>query len=730
MSDVIKVQDQYYILATAARALGTSAVLKHGDTFAVFDSLGDIVGAGAGEQGLYHEGTRFVSLLRLRLGKDRPLLLSARTNDDNTLFGADLTNPDVTAADIVLLPHDVVHVFRSRFLWDGVAHERVRMVNYSTEPVKVPISYEFAADYSDIFEVRGTRRVRRGTMLPAARLESGVALGYRGLDGAVRRTRLEWDVAPSSRTESSVTWDLQLAPHETLTLSLAITCEIEDGAPARGSTNAAIADRYDESYERLCAWRAAAVSEYAVIDTSNEQFNAWVRQSLSDVQMMVTDTDEGPYPYAGVPWFNTAFGRDGIITALEMLWLNPAMGRGVLRYLAATQATALMPERDAEPGKILHETRGGEMAALGEVPFGRYYGSVDATPLFVMLAGAYYRRTADRALIDSIWPNIERALEWIDRYGDRDGDDFVEYARRTPAGLVQQGWKDSQDSVFHADGRIAEAPIALCEVQAYVFGARKAAAMLARVRGETSRANALEEQAERLRARFEDAFWCESLGTYALALDGRKQQCRVRTSNPGHCLFTGIADRGRARRIAESLVAEDLFSGWGVRTLAATEVRYNPMSYHNGSIWPHDNALIAAGFGEYAFTDLVQAVVSGLFEASLFVEHHRLPELFCGFRRRAGYGPTLYPVACSPQAWAAASVFLLLQASLGLTLDAVSRHISIGHARLPAPLDWLKVRNLPVGPAASIDLMFERHADDVAVMVLARRGDIEVAITK
>jgi glycogen debranching enzyme len=346
-----------------------------------------------------------------------------------------------------------------------------------------------------------------------------------------------------------------------------------------------------------------------------------------------------------------------------------------------------------------------------------------------MLAGAYLERTGDLELVGELWPNVERALSWIDIYGDADDDGFVEYASRAKQGLIHQGWKDSHDSVFHADGTLAHGPIALCEVQGYTFAARRAAAAIASALGYTERAEALRQQADTLRKHFDPTFWSEDLTTYALALDGRKQPCRVRTSNPGHCLYTGIVSTERAYRTAATLTSELTFSGWGIRTVCASESRYNPMSYHNGSVWPHDNSLIAAGFARYGLRDHAAAVLTGLFDASLFFELHRMPELFCGFRRRPGESPTHYPVSCSPQAWASGACWLLFQACLGLDIRGAGRKICFTKPFLPPFLAEIQIRDLVVGNA-SVDLELIRHDEDVSVNVLRRDGEVEVTIVK
>ncbi|MBE0599163.1 MAG: amylo-alpha-1,6-glucosidase [Desulfuromonadales bacterium] len=719
--DVIQINDQFYILATSSLASDLSRVLKQGETFAVFDGHGDILSLGMGEEGIYHEGTRYLSSLELRVGGTRPLLLGSNVNEHNELLAVDLMNPDLEDEEGRLVHRDSLHLFRSKFLWQGSCFEQLRITNFSLASISVPLTFSFNADYADIFEVRGSKRTGRGRRLEDAVSSSSVLLAYQGLDGEIRRTRLSFSPEPIELSATQATFRVKLEPNQETRISITVTCECEGCEVQMASYKSAftVAKRELETLRQ----------QNCQITSSNEQFNLWVNRSLADLQMMLTRTPHGLYPYAGVPWFSTAFGRDGIITAFEMLWVNPQIARGVLSFLAATQATAENAEQDAEPGKIIHETRKGEMAALGEIPFGRYYGSVDSTPLFVSLAGAYFERTGDQAFIESIWPNIRLALDWMDRYGDADGDGFLEYARHTPKGLLQQGWKDSCDSVFHADGTLAEGPIALCEVQGYAFEARSRGAVLAELMGETQLAGELHGQAEELRQRFVQAFWCEELGSYALALDGRKRPCRVRASNAGHNLFSGIALPEHARRLAQTLLAESSFSGWGIRTLASGEVRYNPMSYHNGSIWPHDNAMVAFGLARYGFTGPAMRVMTALYNTSIAMDLHRLPELFCGFRCRPGLGPILYPLSCAPQAWAAGAVFMLLQACLGLSIDARQKVVRFRYPELPPFLSEVWIRDLRVA-GASVDLSLRRYADDVAINVLRREGAVEVVVIK
>ncbi len=709
-------QPQYYIATTSSPADDRARVLKYGRMFFVFDRLGDVQTSGLGEEGLFFDGTRHLSEFSLDLWNARPLLLSSTVAANNFLFTADLANLDVSREESIAIHRGTLHVVRSRFLWRESCFEKLLFVNHGLDDLDLPLRIGFDADFADIFEVRGNARERRGRRLDEQVQRKSATLVYQGLDGEVRRTSIQTDVDPVRTTQRDMEFEISLRPKQRISLQLAISCNHEPSREFIG---------YTEALSSATSELAEVTQEFPQITSSNSRFSDWIARSVSDLQMMIAGNPEKNYPYAGVPWFSTVFGRDGIITALQTLWLNPEIARGVLKFLGSTQADKTDPVADSEPGKILHEMRRSEMAVLGEVPFGRYYGSVDATPLFIMLAGAYYERTADRPFIEQLWPHVQRALTWIDKYGDVDGDGFVEYARHSQKGLVQQGWKDSNDSIFYADGRIAEPPIALCEVQGYVYAAKLAAAKLSRVLGDKDRSCELELQAENLRTSFEEKFWCNEIGMYALALDGKKRPCRVRASNAGHCLYTGIASPDRGRQVANALLSSDFFTGWGIRTVACTESRYNPLSYHNGSVWPHDNSIIAHGMSKYGFKRMAGQVLLALLDLSSEVELHRLPELFCGLKRRQGEGPTLYPVACSPQAWAAAAPFLILESCLGISLDSERDRIVFERPFLPDGIPQLSIRNLRCGKGV-VDLLLERRGDSVLVHRENQQEDIEV----
>jgi glycogen debranching enzyme len=709
-------EDAFYIAATQSTSRPRCS-LKSNDTFIVLDTYGDMGAASGGIDGLFSHDTRFLSQLQLLINGAQPLLLGSNLRDDNAALVVDLTNPDVFADQRIVLEKDTLHILRTVFLWRDTVYQRFGLRNYGDRPIDVQMAVLFANDFADLFEVRGMRRERRGPSTVQLRGSDQVLLNYQGLDDKLRRTTLTFDPPPDRLATNGALYKLKLAPRASRPIFLAAGCNTAESRPVPFLRALIKARR--ETRQSACGRTS--------VQTSNELFNEMLCRSAADLQILMTDTPQGRYPYAGIPWFSTTFGRDGLITALQMLWWSPDVARGVLRRLAHYQAKTTDPLADAEPGKILHEMRGGEMAALREVPFGLYYGSVDSTPLFVLLAGLYLERTGDVETISELWPAIRAGLDWIDGPGDADGDGFVEYLRATDQGLANQGWKDSHDAIFHADGRLAEGAIALAEVQGYVYAAKRMAACCARCIGRQADADKFDAQAKKLAEQFEAAFWCPEIETYALALDGAKRPCAVRTSNAGQVLLTGIAHPTRAALVAKGLLRPDFFSGWGIRTVARGEPRYNPMSYHNGSIWPHDNALIALGFARYGLKEPIDRLFEGLFHAGTYMDHRRLPELFCGFQRQHSQGPTLYPVACAPQAWAAATPFSLLQACLGLEFAPLANEIRLNNPRLPAFLDEVTLRDLQLG-AAYMDLRVRRHGETVSLDTPRISGGIRVSI--
>lgn len=719
MEDVIRLKDSWYVRASSSMVDLQTRVLKNGESFAIFDKFGDIQRIGIGEQGFFCEGTRHLSYFEMLVNKRRPLLLNSSTSQDNILVSIDLTTPDLYDDGNLVLGKGKLHIFRSKFLWDERYYEHIRFKNYDKQTHLLDISFSIDADYSDIFEVRGFERKKRGGLQGVKTKKRGINLGYRGLDNILYQTCVEFEPPPDTVAKQQVSYSFPIKARESKNLYLQIIGSKKNIPKKR----IPISEAYAASRKENKARRTGFVDLFS----SNEQFNDWLERSGADLRLLITDTGKGIYPYAGIPWFCTPFGRDGIITALQCLWVYPDIARGVLKYLAHNQASEYESEKDAEPGKILHETRKGELATLREIPFSKYYGSVDSTPLFVLLAGRYFERTGDRQFIKEIWPNLLAALGWIKNHGDLDKDGFVEYERKSAWGILQQGWKDSDDSIFHEDGSDAAGPIALCEVQAYVYEAKIQMSKMSKIMGDTALSSILGQEAVALKKKFHNDFWLEDLKTYALALDGAKKPCRVLSSNAGHALFSKIADENCAKSLVQTLLSTKSFSGWGVRTIAAGEARYNPMSYHNGSVWPHDNALIAMGMAQYGYRTEAFRILSGLFNAALAVDAHRLPELFCGFHKRQGQEPTLYPVACAPQAWASGSVFMMLQACLGLSFSWEKPEIRFHSPSLPDYIDSVRILNMKAGKG-EVDLVVRRNFKQAGVHVIGKRGDIDISV--
>jgi glycogen debranching enzyme len=710
----------YHIQAAPEVAGIPKLVLKHEESFLVSDRSGDFPAHFEGELGFYHRGTRHLRWLEMRLAGARPLPLSAEVSPENDQILVGLTNADVQRPDGVI-PRNTIYVDRLLSIAGPHLLESFTIWSYHDAPCELALELIFASDFHDVFEVRGTQRTARGQLLGEEREDGMVTIRYRGLDGVVRLTRLVFSPPPLLVASSRAVWQLPVAPGGSVRIDLAVTAWSGDqSAPLPRATDS-VAERR-ASGTRLPA-RATRV------ETDNEPFNVLLARSLADLDMLLTETEQGRIPYAGVPWYVAAFGRDSIITATQLLPFLPDVAAATLRFLGAWQGEALDEFVDAEPGKILHEYRQGEMANCREIPFIPYYGTIDATPLWIALLADYTRWTGDLVLAAELWPRVRAALAWMREHGDRDGDGYLEYATRSRLGLGNQGWKDSEDAVMHADGRLAAPPIALAEVQGYQYAALRGAADVARMLGDGETATELARQAGVLRDRFNHDFWLEPEGFYALALDGAKRPCEVIASNPAHCLWTGIVDEARAAVVAKRLLAPDMFSGWGIRTLSARERRYNPMSYHNGSVWPHDNAIAAAGLSRYRLSAGVITVATALFDASRCFEHARLPELFCGFPRHPDYGPISYPVACSPQAWAAGAPLQLLTSLIGIEPDAVRRRVTFHTPVLPPWLKSVEFHGLRVGQAA-LDFAVTRGRDGASVELIGRRGDVEVIVRR
>jgi glycogen debranching enzyme len=695
--------------------------VKEGETFLYSDLEGNLDHGGDYGLGLYTKDTRFLSTFRMTMSGRDPVLLSSSAERGYMSY-VDLTNPDLYEGEAVSIPQQTLNLRRIRSI-NGKLFERIRVKNYNAFAVTLELEFLFGADFADIFEVRGMTRTRHRPPDPPIATSNGIEFVDTGRDGIRRVTRISFgSEADDVEIEGDlvrVMFRLTLGPYQTRLVSMTVEPVIDElGAPDIDFDVAVHELR--RSYEE---WER----ESTRIVTDNELFNQLLDRSLRDLRALFTQTDGGSVLAAGIPWYVTVFGRDALIASHQLLMVNPRPAREALELLAARQGTTVDDWRDEQPGKILHEIRQGELARAGIVPHSAYYGSVDSTPLFLILYAQHLRWTGDTEFAEKLLPSAEAALRWIDEYGDLDGDGFVEYQTRSPRGIRNQGWKDSHDAIVHADGRLAEPPIALSEVQAYVYLAKTRMADVYRHLGRSQDALRLETEADELKARFDEAFWMEDEQFYAAALDADKRQVRTVMSNPGHGLYCDIISPEHANALGKRLLAPDMFSGWGIRTMSKAAAAYNPMSYHNGSVWPHDNALIAAGLKRYGFARATNRVATALFDAAIQADYLRLPELFCGFTRRTPNRPVSYPVACSPQAWAAGSPFLMLQAILGISARAHENLLTVNKPHMPTWLNTVEVRNLAIGDSR-ISIVFRREGEITSFSLLSREGSIRVVM--
>lgn len=672
-----------------------STTLKKDDAFLIANESGDFLAANR-EMGLFWHGTRFLSRCNLHLNRHTFILLSRHIADQGSIVHLDFMNAAFTTDQGERIDQGEIHICRQLELQKDCLIQTFTLTSFHGSPLQFTLGLDIDADFCDIFEVRGVARKGRGEAIPSVYTPDSLTLGYRGLDNIVRKTRISFSSPARQIRPDSATWEMQLERGEPSEVRLEISMQSSD--------------------ERLRLTEASGVRAEALaepqLQSDNALFSRLLNYSMHDLVMLDTQTPHGHYPYAGIPWFSAPFGRDGLITSLQFLPWYPQMVRGALAFLAAYQGSKHEPFTDEQPGKILHEFRQGEMANLREIPYIPYYGSIDVTPLFLIALEQYVRWSNDLVFLERLWPNAEAAAHWIHAYGDKDGDHFLEYQTESEKGLSNQGWKDSWDSVSYSDGNLAAHPIALSEVQGYTYAAYRAMAYLAGRLGKEQQS--WEQAACTLQQHFWEQFWWEEQQTFYEALDGNKRPCDVVSSNAGQCLWSGIATQEQGEKTIARLMQPDMYSGWGVRTLSAQANRYNPMNYHNGTIWPHDNSMVAAGFARYGGKQEAAHILKGMLDASLYYERGRLPELYCGFPQRQGYGPINYPVACSPQAWAAGAPFLVLSSLLGLQPEAEHGRLVLTQPMLPDWLHSLEMRGMYVGKQ-HIHLHFTRQGEETLV---------------
>ena len=695
-------------------AVADSLSLKHDHIFLLVDRCGDIAPPGRCSLGLFENDTRLLSHYELCGAGTAPVKLSAQVVYPYHAQ-IDLAVTDHAFGGDPWDPRHAVYLKRELTV-DDALFEQLTLTNFLVRPIDYWIELRVACDFADIFEVRGWKRDARGVFhRPRVQDDRTIRFAYRGRDGRDVESVVSFRDAPNVLEPQRARWSFRLEPKEPVELAWRVGSHAPSRTTVFGADLEARRARLAHQYQE---WRG----EGSHWSSDVEAFDATLSRATDDLRSLYMGSGVDAVITAGIPWYSTVFGRDSIITSLETLVLNPRIAVDTLRYLARHQGTRENAYTEEQPGRIMHELRRGELARSGEIPHVPYYGTIDATPLWLILLDETWRWTGDLRLVQELLPTARRALDWIDRYGDMDGDGLVEYARTSARGLVNQGWKDSGDGVPFPDGSLPRPPIALIEVQAYVYDAKTRAAALFDRTGDADTADRLRSEAERLRALVLEKFWLAELGTFALALDGDKRPVATVASNAGHALWSRLADPARAVAVAQTLLAPDMFCGWGIRTLSARHPVYNPMSYHDGSVWPHDNALIVMGMSHYGLAAAALPVVDATRDAAAAADFNRLPELYCGMPRDGAAQPVSYPVSCSPQAWASGALFLMLQAVLGILPDAPAGLLHIRNPVLPRGLEELTITNLRVGQSR-VALHFARRASRTLVNVLAVESD-------
>ncbi|WP_144594023.1 amylo-alpha-1,6-glucosidase [Priestia flexa] len=663
-------------------------VIKENDLFLLTDQMGNITKNHQYGLGLYTKDTRFLSGLNIKINGEDPILLASDA-DETYMATIRLTNPHIKNEENLILWRESIEILRERFIYDGVLYETIKLKNYFPKRVDFTITVHMDVDFNDMFIVRGFQTGHVGKRSGQIISEQSLVFKYVGADDIYRATNIAWNRPSTSVTEKGqVEFHFSLDHEEVEEVVFTIQPQIGQEEPKAKLPVEIALSQLKDSYTK---WEEKSTK----VQTDHESLQRLINRGMNDLRVLLTNVGYGEFPVAGLPWFGVPFGRDSLIAALQMLPFNSSIAKGTLLTMAAYQGETLNSWRDEQPGKIMHEIRYGELANTNQIPFTPYYGTIDATPLFLILLTEYVKWTGDLKLVYRLENNIEKALMWIDEYGDRDGDLFLEYHQESSKGIANQGWKDSADSVVHRDGEYAKTPIALAEVQGYAYQAKAEVANLYEQIGKKEKAEKLRKEAVRLKEKFEQEFWMDDVLFYAIALDEHKKKVGTITSNPGHILFADMLNPEKVEHVANMLLSDKMFSGYGIRTMGKGEAGYNPMSYHDGSIWPHDNSMILLGLSKVGKQREANKVIEGLIDASAHFEYDRLPELFCGYSKTDGK-PVKYPVACSPQAWAAGTPLTFIQTMLQLFPNSMKKQIVINPALLDS-MNNLTVEHIQIG---------------------------------